>query len=80
MDASDAFGVFVVGFRVEGYAFQMFATVVALETFRMEASSCGGDDASGNGKGALGTEGASTGCGGCPVGLVGCGIITLERP
>ena len=36
-DAVDAFGVFVGGFRVKGYAFEVLAALVAGEAFGMEA-------------------------------------------
>jgi hypothetical protein len=48
LDPCDAFGAFVVGFGVEGYAFEMLAAVVAHEALRVEAGSCGGDDTAGD--------------------------------
>jgi len=59
-----ALGVLVVGLWVEGHAFEMLAAVVALETFGVEAQSCCGDDAAGDGERALGAldAGADTAC------------------
>lgn len=51
--AANALGTLVVWFRVEGYAFEVLATVMAEETFRVEARAGGGDDATRDGKRAV---------------------------
>ena len=78
-DAVDAFGVFVRRFRVEGYAFEVLSTLVAGEAFRVEARAGGGDDAAGDGEGALGAEGAGADGGWGPVGARGgCAVVAVR--
>ena len=63
----------VLWFRVEGYAFEMLAAVMAEEAFWVETDSCCGNDASGNGECALLTESASADSRGGPMGAGGVG-------
>lgn len=78
-DARDAFGVFVGGFWVEGYTFEVLAALVAGEAFRVEARARGGDDAAGDGEGALGAESAGADGGWGPVGARGgCAVVAVR--
>lgn len=79
VDAGDAFGALVVGFGVEGYAFEVLAAVVAEEAFWVEAGAGGGDDAPSDGEGTVLAEGAGTDAGGGPVGARVCCAVSSER-
>lgn len=55
-DTVEALGTLVLGLRIEGYALEALAAVVADETLRMEACAGGTDGTTGNRKSALVTE------------------------
>lgn len=70
--------MFVGGFWIEGYAFEVLAALVAGEAFRVEARAGGGDDAAGDGEGTLGAEGAGADGGWGPVGAwCGCAVVAV---
>ena len=80
LDPADALRVFVGGLRVEGYALEVLAAVVALEAFGVEADAGSGDDAPGDGEGTLLAEGTCADRGGRPVGAGGSrGVGSVER-